>query len=105
MNRRRKRVSGGGRKTATIERFRAVKIGEMVTKERVRLPCGCCMYVGVYAEAQERATTGAQPCCVQHEVITLRANDLLLQELAQPGHRLVIDLAQKVLSQAARELL
>lgn len=105
MSRNRTRPRRGDPRKATIERYRAITIGHMVTNTRALLPCGCAMYVGVLPEDDSRATTGAQPCCEEHKPVCERANQLLLEELAKPRHELVVNIARQALSQAAHELL
>lgn len=87
---------------AKVERYRPKRIGHMVTKERAILPCGCCIFVGITGTRE--ATTGAQACSVEHQMITERASQLLAESLATPSKRLLVDVCATMLTQAQREM-
>ncbi len=88
---------------AKIERFKRVRVGDIVTQERARLPCGCTIYVG--RSVTQDAATRAQPCSERHMPLTDRANQLLMDEVMEKrkGKRLVVLCAQ-VLDRAQRQV-
>lgn len=87
---------------AKVERFRPMRHAHMITKERAKLPCGCCIYVGITTDTHE-ATTGAQPCSLEHVLITERASQLIVESLSSPSNRLLVDVCATLLTQAVRE--
>lgn len=80
-----------------------MSVAGIVTDTRAALPCGCCIFVGMATETH-KATTGAQPCSVDHVVVTERASALLIEALSTPRHRLLVETCRIVLSKAAREV-
>lgn len=86
---------------AVIERFAPINIGGMVTRERAKLPCGCCIFVGL---ADGEASTGARPCTPEHEPVTDHASGLLRESTKNPKHALLVDVCRDILTQAAREM-
>jgi hypothetical protein len=91
------------RSQAKIERYKPCRVGDITTRERARLDCGCTVYVG-RTEAMEAATR-ASACCQEHTVLTDMFNALLTNALAEParGRELVVTCA-KLLTKAAREV-
>lgn len=87
---------------ATVERFRALKLhGDLNTRERAKLPCGCAIYVGISTETRRAATAG-QACSEKHGVLIELASALLAARLQTPNHKkLMVDLCAEVLGEAA----
>lgn len=88
---------------AVVERYRPLRVGDITTRERAKLICGCVMYVGRVASGE--AATRTQACCEDHTIVVERANALLVEEQTHPTTgRPLVAVCLDVLSQAAREL-
>lgn len=75
----------------------------MITRERAVLPCGCCIFVG--RDGEGTVTTGAKPCCEEHQGVTDRSSGLLREAQAHPTPgRLLVEVCADVLSAAAKEM-
>jgi hypothetical protein len=86
-----------------VERFRPMRHGHLITRERAVLKCGCAIYVGINV-ANGEAATGAEACCDLHTLITDRANGLLIESTAHPTNRPLVDVCAQLLAQAEREV-
>lgn len=87
---------------AIVERYPTVTVGDIRSRERAKLPCGCVLYVGRTGSGD--AATRTQACSDRHTVLVERANALLTEEQAHPTPgRELVRVCQAVLSQAARD--
>lgn len=89
---------------AIVEKYRPTRVGDIMTRERAKLPCGCAMYVG--RTGTQEAATRTQACQEDHTIVVERANALLVEEQTHPTvGRPLSAVCSAVLSQAARELI
>lgn len=86
---------------AKIERYKRTRVGDIITRERAKLPCGCCMLVGLSADRQP--ATRAAPCAEKHLMVMERANQLLVESLATPSKVQLVVVCAQFLTQASRE--
>lgn len=89
---------------AIVEQYRPIRVGDIMTRERARLPCMCAIYVG--RDAGMQAQTRSQACRADHALVIERADALMREAAEAPtSGRPMVDVARICLSKAARELI
>lgn len=88
-------MKGGAR----VERFRPVKMGgDLNTRERAALGCGCCIFVGLRSETR-KAGTASRACSEEHQVLVELADEILAKAPAR--QRPLVDACVEALNEAA----
>lgn len=73
----------------------------VLANQRAVLECGCACYCGLQLGTLE-STVLTVPCSDEHRQLTAHFNLLLKESLVEPTTRLLIDVADELLAQAAR---
>jgi hypothetical protein len=68
---------------------------------RAMLGCGCAIYVGRRVDNDEVAT-GAVPCSSEHRRLVNHATLLMRESLTEPSDELLVEVADRLLSEAER---
>lgn len=88
-------MKGGAR----VQRYRPVKVGgDLNTRERAALSCGCCIFVGLRSGTGV-AGTASQACSEEHQLMVELADEILAK--ASPRKRSLADACVEALNEAA----
>jgi hypothetical protein len=89
---------------AKVERFKVRMIANenMISKERVVLPCGCAIYVGIRLDHQG-AVTASRACSKRHHALVQRADELIAHSAKRRKRTPAVRVAADALAQAAAE--
>ena len=94
------------RHRATVEKSRPRLVGDIVTRERAALPCGCCIHIGVVEGPSGWAPSSrSQACSDNHQPMIELADQLFREDTARPRPGIfAVNAAAAVLTSAAREM-